>query len=111
MNEGRAYSLGEDSQVQEHGFPVLRSRQHGRSRKALLEIEEGFLAFLGPLEGCLFAQKFENGRACCTDFAMNRESKVSMLFRTGMDFFELGVGSSKNSRHLSGLASIPRSVR
>src|SRR3954466_6997098 len=53
----------------------------------------------------------KKGRACWADFAMKRDSAVSIPFKTWMDFLLLGVGSLENARHLSGLASIPRSVR
>src|ERR1051325_3436762 len=58
-----------------------------------------------------FLSNLKKGRACCADLATNRDSEVSMPFRIWMDLLDLGVGSSENARHLSGLASIPRSVR
>ncbi|MCI24484.1 hypothetical protein A2U01_0045668, partial [Trifolium medium] len=47
---------------------------------------------------------------CCTDFATKRDRAVSISFNDCIDFFKSGVGNSKKVLHLSGIASIPRSV-
>ncbi|MCI58341.1 hypothetical protein A2U01_0079596, partial [Trifolium medium] len=53
----------------------------------------------------------KRGSACWADLATKRDKDVSMPLRDWTDFFESGVGNVVNALHLSGLASIPRSVR
>src|SRR4051812_30576074 len=56
-------------------------------------------------------KSLNKGRACWANLATNLDSDVSMPFRFWIDFFELGMGKSEKALHLSGLASIPLSVR
>ena len=74
-------------------------------------MEEGSLALPSPLESRLIAQEFEKWQGVLSEFHDETGERGEHTIQDLYGFFELGVGRSENTRNLSGLASIPRSVR
>ena len=80
-------------------------------REALFEMEKGLFAFLGPLESCLLAKEFEERQGVLSEFCDKTGEQGEHTIQDLYGFFHVGVGRSEKARHLSGLASIPRSFR